>query len=174
MNQAQYAKHRCISQPRIAKLISQGKLNGAYKKQGRRYFINPIIADRLLEENRDPLHDKRLKHSRPEKSPDDMDGVDLPSASKSTLNEAARLGMWYRAALLKLKYERESGALISKEQVGREGAKMGAMIRTHLESLPAKIAAEVVGIKDPKKIAHKLRREIRSALTALSHEIEKL
>lgn len=173
MSQSQYAKHRKISQPRIAKLIGQGKLDGAYKKKGRRYFINPIVADKILETNRDPIHDARLGHeAQPLPDVDDLPAP--PSAETRTLNEAARLQMWYRAALLKIKYERETGEVIPKDEVLKQAASVGAMVRTQLESLPAKIANELVGIDDPKKAAALIRREVKAALTSLSHEIENL
>jgi hypothetical protein len=172
MTQAEYAKHRGISQPRIAKLISQGKLDGAYIKKGRRYIINPEDADRLMESNRDPIHDARIRPKRPRIEP--ASKTPAPSGEGKSLNEAARLNMWYRAALLKIKYEKEVGALISKDKVTKQAAHMGALIKTHLESLPAKLGQELAGINEPKQVAQLLRREIKSALTALGNEIAKL
>lgn len=172
MTQSEYAQHRRISQPRIAKLISQGKLDGAYIKKGRRYFINPAAADELLKVNRDPIHDARLRRG-PQLTPKDK--AQQPAAANGkTLNEAARLNMWYRAALMKIKYEKESGALISKDQVTKQAARVGALLRTHLEGLPSKLAMELAGINNPKKAAEMLRREIKAVLTAISQEVEKL
>jgi hypothetical protein len=171
MNQSQYAEYRRISQPRIAKLISQGKLDGAYIKKGRRYFIDPKRADRILEQNRDPKFDAR----NVKKEFKTGSGGKPPAVTQGrTLNEAARLQMWYRAALMKLKYEKESGALVSKDQVNKQLANLGNMIRTHLESLPSKLAPEMTGLRNTKEIAACLQREVRSILRAMSHDIKKL
>jgi hypothetical protein len=171
MNQSQYAEYRRISQPRIAKLISQGKLDGAYIKKGGRYFIDPERADRILEQNRNPKFDARnvKKESR-------ADGGSKPPAVTQgrTLNEAARLQMWYRAALMKLKYEKESGALVPKDKINKQLASLGNMIRTHLESLPSKLSPELAGLRNSKEIAACLQREVKSILAAMSHDIKKL
>lgn len=171
MTQAQYAEHRQISQPRIATLIKVGKLEGAYKKKGRRYFIDPDRADRLLDQNLNPIY----RPGGPDPGgPDPAEPFAKKAGNGRTMSEAARLHMWYRAALAKLKYERESGALVSKEDVAKQANHFGQLVRTHLESLPAKLAPELAGMRSPKKIAETLQQEIRQVLITLSHDIKKL
>jgi hypothetical protein len=171
MTQAQYAKHRQISQPRIAKLIRVGKLNGAYRKKGRRYFINPAKADQLLDQNLNPIY-RDAGPGRPEEKA----GAPLPTKSSNgrSMAEATRNLTWLRVALTKLKYDKERGALVPKDQVARQATNVGLLVRTHLESLPAKIAPELAGMRSPKKIAERLQHEMRVVLTALSHDIDKL
>jgi hypothetical protein len=172
MTQSEYARHRQISQPRIAQYIRVGKLNGAFKKKGRRYYIDPEKADKLLEDNLNPIY----RSGKAKQAPADTQPDPMPAKGGNgrTLNEATRLLAWYRAALAKLKYEKESGALVSKEQVDQQAANVGVMVRTHLESMPAKLAPEVAAMRSPKKIAERIQREVHRILTALSHDIDKL
>lgn len=171
MTQSQYADHRQISQPRIAKLISQGKLDGAFKKRGRRYFIDPERADRILAQNLNPKFEKRGTN----KKIDVGEGNKPPAVTPGrTLNEAQRLQTWYRAALMKLKFEKESGALVPKDQVNKQMAMLGNVVRTHLESLPSKLAPELSGLRSVKEIATCLQREITDILKIMSHDIKKL
>ena len=172
MTQSEYAQHRQISQPRIAQYIRVGKLNGAFVKKGRRYFIDPDKADQLLEDNLNPIY--RSGKSRPGPSDPQPDPAPAKGGNGKTLTEATRLLAWYRAALAKLKYEKESGALIPKEQVDRQATNVGVLVRTHLESLPAKLAPEVAGMRSSKKIAERIQKEVHQVLTAIGHEIKKL
>jgi hypothetical protein len=54
MNQTSYALHRGCSQQRISQLIKNGYLKGALTTQGNRKLIDPIEADKLLEQNQGP------------------------------------------------------------------------------------------------------------------------
>jgi hypothetical protein len=174
MTQAQYAKHRNCTQGRIAQLIRQGKLDGSFKKLGRRYYINPDAADKLLEENRNPKHDARLRRKKEAVAQQKLKGISPSRGNGKSLNEAARLQMWYKAALLKLQFEEKSGALVSKERVDKQAARFATLVRTHLEALPSKLAPELASMRSTKKIAETIRHEVRAVLTTLGHEIKKL
>ncbi|MBU0465413.1 MAG: hypothetical protein KKE12_17740 [Proteobacteria bacterium] len=54
MNQTEYARHRGISQQRVSYLIKFGYLKGSLTTQGNRKLIDPIEADKLLEQNQGP------------------------------------------------------------------------------------------------------------------------
>lgn len=148
--QGEYAKRRGISQPRVAKLIREGRLNGAFKKEGRRYLINPKKADAILE------------------------GFLIPEGSKVSFAEAARREKLAKAALLELSLKKRRGELVEKERVEAVAAKLATLVRVGIEAIPAKIAPTVAGMDAPGEVARLLQREFKTVLSDLAKEIAEL
>jgi hypothetical protein len=65
LTQGEYAARRGITQPAVAKLIRQGKLEGAFKREGRRYKINPQKADAILATLERPAPAQKQNQDRP-------------------------------------------------------------------------------------------------------------
>jgi len=154
MTQNEYASRRGISQPMVAKMIRQGKLNGAFHKVGRRYLIDPEKADAILRNNR-------------------ADTKSLPNES-ITFAEAAKMEKLTRVAILELDLRKKRGELIEKIQVEAMAAKIATLLRVNIEAIPAKLAPTMVGMRNPAEIAQHLQRELKSILTDLSKNIEKI
>jgi hypothetical protein len=173
LSQSEYAKRRGISQPMVAKLIRQGKLDGAYKKVGRKYLINPDKADAVLAMFENPARSKS--------APDPVvPMVDDPAPDQSltgeliSFAEAARREKVARAALLELDLKRQRGDLVQKTRVEAAAAKIATIIRTGVEAIPAKVAPTVAGLSAPGEVARLLQREFKTVLSDMAKEIEKI
>jgi hypothetical protein len=109
LTQSEYASHRGLAQSTVAKMIRDGKINGAYEKKGRRYLIYPVKADTLLKS----YDVSEAASSLPRHS--------IADANQSGSNfkpisfaEAARREKLAKAALLELQLKRECGELIDR------------------------------------------------------------
>jgi hypothetical protein len=153
LTQGEYAKHRGISQSMVAKLVRQGKLKGAFKKEGRRYLINPKKADAILSAIVDPAKSKQKTVS---------------------FAEAARREKLAKAALLELKLKRERGELVQRERVEAVAAKLATLVRVGIEAIPAKVAPTVAGMTAPGDVARFIEREVKTVLNSLAKEITDL
>jgi hypothetical protein len=147
-------------------LISKGKLDGAYQKIGRRYFIDPVKADAILETFENPeVNDSLLVSNKTEQHLQQAYGKLISYA------EASRREKIAKAALLELRLKQEQGELIEREQVKASAAKISVQVRTGFEAIPSKIAPTLVGMSSSKDIAQYLQMEIRMVLTSLAKEI---
>jgi hypothetical protein len=176
-SQYDYAKHRGISQPAVAKMIRQGKLAGAWKKDGRKYLINPDKADAILETFKNPA--RPGKPGKPPAVPavlDDREPGPAPSvvAGLMTFAEAARREKIARAALLELELQTKKGELVEKSAVEAVAAKIATTVRSGVEAIPARVAPTVAGYSAPGDVARYLQRELKAVLSDLSKAIEKM
>lgn len=173
LSQSDYARRRGISQPAVAKLIRQGKLDGAFKKIGRKYWINPEKADAVLAMFENPAR------SRPPPDPiapivEDPGPAQSLAGELISFAEAARREKVARAALLELDLKRQRGELIKKEKVEAVAAKIATVVRVGVEAIPAKVAPKVAGLTAPGEVARLLQRELKTVLSDMAKEIEKM
>jgi hypothetical protein len=173
LSQAEYAARRGITQPRVAKLIKQGKLDGAYKKAGRKYLINPDKADKLLAAALDPAR----AQAPPDAQLPTVAGLGPASSLTGELisfAEAARREKVARAALLELELSRERGELIERGRVEAVAAKIAGVVRVGVEAIPAKVAPVLAGMVTPGDVARYLQRELKTVLMDMAKQIEKM
>jgi hypothetical protein len=183
LTQKQYADRRGISQQAVAKLIRQGKLDGAFRKDGRRYLIDADRADAVLDLNRNPARSKTPKTAAPPPAIVQgvplADGIDRGSASTIagelvSFAEAARREKVARAALLELDLKKKRGDLVEKEKVEAVAAKLGTLVRVGIEAIPARVAPSVVALETPGDVSRFLQQEVKSVLADLAKGIADL
>lgn len=93
----EYAKHRRVSPQWVGQMIKKGLIpESARIKKGRRYFIDPIKADRVLKKTLNPAYLKT--------KPKDF-------AEARTKNEH------FKAKLAELEFKRKSGELVSAAEI---------------------------------------------------------
>lgn len=158
MSQPEYAKHRGVSQPLIAKYIRQGKLEGAVKKVKGRYRIDAAKADAILK--------KRRLRAPPQKS-----AKGPQPSSSGNLFEAQVKSAWLKTMLLKLQVDRETRNVIPRQEMERQAARIGGLLRVQLEALPAKLAVSVAGADTPAECARVMQKDIKRILNNISKEI---
>ena len=178
LSQSAYAKHRNISQPRIAQLIREGRLKGAYIQRGGRFYIDPKKADAILDvttkiENR-PLSSKKIKGgSRKQPTSKQKHRVTADAGVNNVDFQTARvLNEQYKAALKKLEYEERQGKLIPTDQVEKEAFEAGRKIRDQLLSIPDRCATLVAAEVDPFECKQILVKEINHILLNLNNAIQ--
>lgn len=165
MNQTEYARHRGITQQRVSQLIHAGYLDGALKKIGGRFQIDPEKADKLLAENLDPARCKNSTEPDPAEQKQTIQNAGLTIVP---LAEANKLRANYEAALKKLELEEKQGDLIPKVTVEKEAFEMARRVRDALLNIPNRISAELATITDQHMVSLKLTEEITQALEELS------
>jgi hypothetical protein len=180
LTQKEYAERRGISQQAVAKMLRQGKLDGAYKKEGRFYLINPSKADRILEQFRNPAREMAQSTAAPPPIPapplaDALDRYPPAGLVDGVISfaEAARREKVARAALLELDLKVKRGELVDKVKVEEAAAKVATLVRAGIEAIPAKIAPRLVNLETAAEAARKLQREVKVVLADLAEEIAK-
>lgn len=180
LSQSQYAKKRGVSQPAVAKLIKLGKLDGAFKKIGGRYKIDPAKADAILAAYHNPA---RCKTSKAGPTADISKGLTLGETVRAepprkgnmiSFAEAARREKIAKAFLLEIELKRKLGDLVEKKRVEAVAVKIATIVRTRIEAMPAKIAPRIVGMEASGEVARCLQKELRVVLTDMSVSIAKL
>lgn len=182
LSQGQYAKHRGVSQPAIAKLIKQGKLDGAFEKVGGRYQINPERADAILAAFHNPARSKTPKSPMVTSILQGAHLGDLGAAGPpSTINgnqvsfaEAARREKIAKAAILELDLKKRRGELIERDRVEAVAAKLGTLVRVGMEAIPTKVAPTIAALETPGDVARYLQREIKTVLSDMAKGIAEL
>lgn len=121
MTQTEYAEHRGISQPRVSKLISTGKISDCIKKISGRKLIDRDKADAALEEKLDRVYNRPETVAKRKKNTK-TSNVERIAVIKSAgltilpLADAQQLRENYTAALKKLEYEAKKRELIPADE----------------------------------------------------------
>ena len=171
LNQSEYAAHRGVSQPRISKLIRQGKLQGAIRYEGRRTLIDWKKANEILKKTLDPSRKTKAEQvSKGEKESVAGEGKTIGLG----FHQSKSLSEQYRAALLKLEYEAKSGKYVLRSDVESNATRVGKMIRTAIEGIGNKVAPVLVDMVTPAAIADVINREVNQILINLADEIKRM
>ena len=170
-----YAKHRGVSGEAVKKAIQQGRITAAPDKKGH-YQIDPTIADKEWEANTRPSKPNQSKKSKKEIEEeqkaieDDADSFLDQAAGKLSYAQARTMKENYNAKLAKIKFEEQSGLLISAEKVKDDAFKMARAVRNQVLALPDRIAGELASMKDAHAITLKLAKELTACLESLSND----
>jgi phage terminase Nu1 subunit (DNA packaging protein) len=190
----EYARRRTaaghpISHTGIGKAIASGRIAAAvFRDEQGRPFIDPELADELLEQNTDPSAQRENRAGgapgKPETAPlfheedaelereeaiaaaaDKRDGKEAPTAAY-TRSRAAR--ETFEAQLSRLRYLKETGQLVDAKAVRERSENVGTMVRDALRNIPARIAGELAAETVPARIEERLQEEIDRALEQLA------
>ena len=171
LSQVDYAKHRGISQPRVSKMISQGKLEGCIRKISGKKMIDRDKADIKLKETLDRIYNRPKDPPKPNEKPDETEKKQTSKSAGTSgmnINQSQTIQAQYKAALLKLEYEEKSGKLVNAEQVETDFFGIGRMVRDAILNVPSRIGAELASINDVHIVSEKLTAELTAALEELS------
>jgi len=142
------------------RLIAQGKITEkSLRRQGKRWLVDPVQANKDLENN---LRKINRKKSKQEKVVKEVGFENLSLLEATTKKEQ------YLASLRKLEFEQKSGQLISADEAEREFFNIGRSIRDALMGVSGRISAILAAEIDESKVFEILDTEIRQALEALS------
>ena len=162
LNQTEYAAHRGITQQRVSQLIRDGYFKGALKNFGSRKLIDLEKADRFLSERL--RQDKCKSQGKAEQ----QQVIKQAGLELVTLAEAQRLKVNYEAAIRKLDFEKENGALVNAEQVEKDFFNSARRVRDSILNIPNHISAELATLTDIHAVSIKLTTELTAALEELS------
>ena len=173
---AAYAKHRGVSKEAVKKAIQQGRIY-AHPTGRNGYLIDPVVADKQWADNTKPYTapgeiadvkvDKYMEGEEQRFNESDLDDPD----KSITLNQAKTLKEKYSVRLAKLKWEEESGKLVSADVVKGDAFKMARTVRNLIMNIPDRISAELASITDPFEVNLRLKKELNDCMKTLS-EIE--
>jgi len=178
--ETEYSAHRGISQPRVSKMIRDGKLKGCIKKISGRKLIDRDLADAALEQNLDRYRNKsksadKQPDERPnrKKKPTKEDRQRTIEAAEldpeQSLAESQRQKALYDAAIRKLDLDERSGEIIKKEDVEKQYFEIARRVRDSILNVPSRISAEISSMTDVHLVSEKMITELTSALEELSH-----
>ena len=142
------------------RLIAQGKITEkSLRRQGKRWLVDPVQANKDLENNLRKINRKKSKQQKIIKK----SGFEC-----LTLTEAQTKKEQYLASLRKLEFEEKSGKLIPADEAEREFFDLGRTIRDSLLNIPDRIGSLLAAESDEIKVTEILTNEIRQALEVLS------
>jgi len=162
ITQAEYARRRGVSAPRISHLVKAGVI---ILEDGK---VDPAQADRAIEATINPAYEKRPGRPVSEGGSEATGGM--------SYKEAATKEKIWKAALAKMDAEEREGKLLDAEELQRELMALFATIKKRLRAIPSKTAPEVYGLAKAAKtqragcakINRRLLAEIDDALLELS------
>lgn len=184
LNFAAYARHRGVTPAAVTKAVATGRISTEVDPRSGRRVIDSDRADREWDENTDrakqegsAAHLKRPSPAAPtsEIQPDEpttqappaLPPSDPVSASASIQLSRARREH-FNAELARLKFERESGKLVEADQVQRRSFDTARIVRESMLNIPDRVAAQLAGETDARRIHELLTGEITKALEAVA------
>ena len=175
MTQSEFSVHRGISQPRVSKMISNGKIpKSCMKKISGRKLIDQEKADIALGENLDRIYNpenkakpKSKKPPAPKLPPDAPEKIQKGGTHGMTLADAQKLQAQYKAALMKLEYEEKSGKLVNIETVEKDWFDTARLTRDAVLNISGRISSELATISSVHLVNKRMIEELNKALTEL-------
>lgn len=178
MTQAEYGKHRKVSQPTVSTYIKKGKIpkscietveiDGRFYKQ-----INAEKADKALDQNLDVRKQRDVRvgpggkgpapRQVPEKLPQEIKSGMAANAGMK-MHDAQRLGEIYKTLLLEQKYKVEKGLLCPVADFENDMKTCAREVRNSIQVVPAQLKMELAKETNPDKVALILRKALDGAL----------
>lgn len=153
MNTASYAAHRGLDVNYIKKLVSSEAIP-VEKKINNTMFIDFKKADKIMDECGN-VPSARTKTS-------DGETEEIPD-----YHESNRKKIFYEAEIKRIESDEKAGRLVERDAIEKKAFELGRMVREKILSIPARVAAQVVGEEDVGKIEIKLQMELEDALREL-------
>lgn len=171
----QFAKRIGRSEQAVRTAIELGRVTA--KKVDGKLKIDPVTAEREWEENAKEKNRPRLMIENEEIPADDAsfefnEKITSENASKQRRLAEAQKEFW-KAKQAQLDYEEKAGKYVPIHKVQREAFAVSRTVRDIILSIPDRVSAELVGIKDQVKMHCVLTRELNTALQELSHALER-
>ena len=188
LNLRQYAEHRAAqglhgqSHAAVLAAIKAGRIQKGAKRVGKRWSIDPAIADREWHEHSAP-NMQRGEHGRggrPRKSPagpgplfgeneEELSETRTEAATGTggntvTMRKAQEVQALYRARLTQLEYEQRSGRLVQASEVRVRQFSVARSVRDSILQVPDRIAAQVAALEDELQIRQVIEEELKIAL----------
>jgi hypothetical protein len=177
-----YARYRDCRPYTVQMAIKRGRIR--LNANGK---IDPDEADRMWEANTNPRLNTRGKDSPHLKQAPQKERAASATAPANRTPPAERTAAtnnspsfadaravkeFYSARLTKLEYEKESGTLISANEVKVQTFNRFRAFRDQMLNIPDRIADELAGITDAHEIFRILTEEIQSALNDHATQID--
>lgn len=156
MTQREYAAHRGISQPCVAKYVRLGKIPKSAIRRGR---IVADLADAALDANLDPTFRRKAHPERQAQSP-------VPGPQ--SLTEVRTLKEKILAEKARIELEIMKRNLIKREEVEALLVDAAATVRAHVLSIPSRAAPEAAVEDSIAKIEASLKKYCYEALSELA------
>ncbi len=147
----------------VAKAIKKagiGGLKGVSKPKVDDITDPPSIQDKIND-----IPDPRQGQSQEEYK----EIVATQLGADATITDANIFKVIYQGKLEKIKYEKELGQLISREEVENKAFKVSRAIRDKILSIPERMSSELASIDNPHVVKELLYKEFGLALTELSN-----
>lgn len=156
ITQAEYAKHRGVSEPAVSKAIKAGRISLIDGK------IDPVAADAQWARNsRARAHVGTSQHQRVGADADDGPGAEDYWASRSRRENA-------EADIATMKAAEMRGELVRKADVDRASFEAARSLRDGIANCSKRLGATVAVLATPDECAGAIERELRALLVTWS------
>lgn len=173
MSQAEYARHRKVTDAAVKKMIETGRIPpAAVKVEKGRKKIDAAAADLALGDGIEQLVAQEAAAER--EADDEVDDRPVPFAASNghpALTKARTATEIFRSRLAQLEYDQRVGKLLSVDDVQRSMEIAAEAMVRDLDQLPARaddLAAAFSngGVEAVRKLLRQVSREVRASLAA--------
>jgi len=176
MSVPEYAKHRGVHERSIRRYLSEGHLERAVRRQGRKIVIDAETADKTLDKlitTRKELLGVKTPPSASDKSEAarKIRTSEKAGTAGLTFHEARTLTQRYKAALLKLELDEKTGRLADVEAINTEVFNKARAVRDTILNIPDRISPILAAESDPARVSQLLEIELTGALEELSEDL---
>lgn len=168
----------------VRRAIKAGRLTDkAVRREGRRYLIDPELADAEWGDNTNPAQVREpdaLKQGEqvpagqaamfedvPEGKALGTDGQAADENAPPPLANSSAFLQAYKAKLAQLELAERVGALVRRDRVEAEWLRVGRTLRERFMQLPDRLSAELANESDVGEVRRRLDAEVRAALRVL-------
>jgi len=170
--QAEYARHRGVSEAYISKIKDKGLLVMRGK------LVDVVASDQVLDDR--PVDVEQPSTAPPQSvapQPPPTPSAPLPGAGEKNTSgtsyaNAKTIDMVCRARLRKLELDRAEGRMLEAEPVRKMIADAARIMRDGILGIPDRMAPILAAETDPRKVHDILKTELSRELDAIANAIE--
>jgi len=162
----EYADHRGVTERQVRRYLADEMIPPeALSKKGRFILIDMEKADRILDQ---AVMSSKIVSPRTPRPRIMAQVAKKGGTSGLDFTEARTLKERYKAALLRIQLDKETGKLVEAEAVRIAAFNKGRQLRDVLLNIPPRLSPVLAAESDQQKISNILSSEIRAALDELS------
>ena len=180
----EYAEHRAAkgyvgkTGAAVRKAIKSGRIPVAGKDDRGKDLLDPLECDLAWEQNTRP----RTPAKSPSGAGKGRETLASRRAAPAAENEEGLVDLataklrreWYSAELARVKFEQAEGRLVELEEVEKELAEIGRLLREKLSPLGLKLSGVLVGRTDAGEVARIHEDEVEEVLGAIADRLEEV
>lgn len=179
-----YAESRNITHSAVQKAIASGRIADAVKgKKGRSVLIDPVLADKLWQENTLNMHKDNVVDKISKASKENVSSLDSQSDDQNVSDNLSKtdqkkiaenyqksraLREIYQAKMAQLEFEEKSKVLVRVEDVKMHAFNTARVVRDSILAIPDRIAPILANCQDEFECHRIVKEELQRCLEELA------
>jgi len=170
MSLSDYARHRKVTPAAVSRAVKEGRISVEVDAETGKKRVDSDAADVEWSQNTDRAKQEgalSASEARAGDAPGDR-GEPTEEATQSSYQLARARREHFNAKIAELNYQMRAGRLVDADEVTRAAFKTARAVREAMLNIPDRLASQLAGETDARRVHDLLTAELERALEALA------